>query len=150
MSSEEMNFDFNPITHNSPISANTKVVSNPGTPSNTSNTKIDNLDQQAKENARYDTISSETDVKPMYGGNINIYNLLYKKKSYIIHAETIEKSIKIFFKNKHISQDELIEIYKTNNITYSKKKEQKETTNIKSTYLVRNLNNNKIKVLKIH
>ena len=77
-----MNFDFNPITHNSPVATDTKVVFNPGTPSNASNTKINHLDQQAKENARYDTVSSETDVKPMYGGNIITYNLLYKKKIY--------------------------------------------------------------------
>lgn len=151
MISEEINFDFNPITHNSPIVTNNKIVSNPGTPSNISNTKINNLDQQVKENARYDTVSSETDVQPMYGGKINIYKVLYKKKIYTIYAESIEKSIQIFLKNKYILQDAIIEIFEQNNIIFNQKQKQKQTTNIKSTYLLRNINNKKkIKVLKIY
>lgn len=144
MSSEETSYDFNPITHNTPISVNNKVVSNPGTPSNISHTKIDHLNHQAQENAIYDTISSETDVQPMYGGNMHIYNIFYKKKLYIIHANSIEKSIQLFLKNKKIIYDEIIEILEYKN----KKQEQKKT--IKNVYLLKNINNKKIKVLKIH
>ena len=126
MSSEETNYDFSPITHNTPVIPNNKIVSDPGTLSHTSHAKIDNLNHQAQENSRYDTIS-ETSVQPMHGGNINIYNLLYKKKGYVIHAGSIEKSIQIFLKNKNITQDEIIEIYEEQNI-----KNTKNTKNTKN------------------
>ena len=153
MSSEETSYDFSPITHTTPIIPNNKVVSDPGTLTHTSHTKIDNLNHQAQENSRYDTIS-ETSVQPMYGGNINIYNVLYKKKDYIIHAGSIEKSIQIFLKNKNITQDEIIEIYEEqnnkNNKNNKKFKNIKNIKNIKNTYLLRNMKNKKIKVIKIH
>jgi hypothetical protein len=144
MSSEETNYDFSPITHNTPVIPNNKIVSDPGTLSNTSHKKIDNLNNQVHENSRYDTIS-ETSVHPMYGGNINIYNFLYKKKGYTIHAGSIEKSIQIFLKNKNITQDEIIEIYEEQN-----NKNNKNNKKIKNTYLLRNMKNKKIKVIKIH
>ena len=140
MSSEETNYDFSPITHTTPVIPNSKIVSNPGTISHLSHKKIDNLNHQAQENSRYDTIS-ETSVQPMYGGNINVYNLLYKKKGYTIHAGSIEKSIQIFLKNKNITQDEIIEIFE--------EKKVKNSKNTKNTYLLRNMNNKKIKVIKI-
>ena len=150
MSSEETNYDFSPITHNTPVIPNNKIVSDPGTLSNTSHKKIDNLNNQVHENSRYDTIS-ETSVHPMYGGNINIYNFLYKKKGYTIHAGSIEKSIQIFLKNKNITQDEIIEIYEEQNIKNNKNtKNNKKIQNIKNTYLLRNMKNKKIKVIKIH
>lgn len=153
MSSEETNYDFSPITRITPVIPNSKIVSDPGTLSNTSNTKIDNLNHQAKENSRYDTIS-ETNVQPMYGGHINIYNVLYKKTSYIIHAGSIEKSIQIFLKNKNIIHDEMIQIYEEQNIKNTKNtknnKNNKKIQNIKNTYLLRNMKNKKIKVIKIH
>jgi hypothetical protein len=150
MSSEETNYDFNPITHNTPVVPNNKIVSNPGTISHTSQSKIDNLNHQAQENSRYDTIS-ETSVQPMHGGHINIYNLLYKKKGYVIHAGSIEKSIQIFLKNKNIRQDEIIEIYEEKNVKNIKNtKNNKNNKNIKNTYLLRNMKNKKIKVIKIH
>ena len=150
MSSEETNYDFSPITHNTPVIPNNKIVSDPGTLSNTSHKKIDNLNNQVHENSRYDTIS-ETSVHPMYGGNINIYNFLYKKKGYTIHAGSIEKSIQIFLKNKNISHDEIIEIYEEQNIKNNKNnKNNKKIKNIKNTYLLRNMKNKKIKVIKIY
>ena len=135
MSSEETNYDFSPITHNTPVSPSNKIVSNPGTGAHLSNKKIENLNHQAQENSRYDTIS-ETSVQPMYGGNINIYNLIYKKKGYTIHAGSIEKSIQIFLKNKNITQDEMIEIYEE-----KKSKNTKKIKNNKNTYLLRNFRN---------
>jgi len=150
MSSEETSFDFSPITHTTSIIPNNKVVSDPGTLTHTSHAKIDNLNHQAQENSRYDTIS-ETSVQPMYGGHINIYNLLYKKKGYVIHAGSIEKSIQIFLKNKNITQDEIIEIYEEKNVKNVKNvKNTKNIKNIKNTYLLRNMKNKKIKVIKIH
>ena len=153
MSSEETNYDFSPITHITPVIPNSKIVSDSGTLSNTSNKKIDNLNHQAQENSRYDTIS-ETSVQPMYGGHINIYNVLYKKKDYIIHAGNIEKSIQIFLKNKNITQDEMIEIYEEKNVKNNKNvkntKNNKNIQNIKNTYLLRNMKNKKIKVIKIY
>ena len=153
MSSEETNYDFSPITRITPVIPNSKIVSNPGTLTHTSHTKIDNLNHQAQENSRYDTIS-ETSVQPMYGGNINVYNLLYKKKGYTIHAGSIEKSIQIFLKNKNIIHDEMIQIYEEQNIKNTKNtknnKNNKKIQNIKNTYLLRNMKNKKIKVIKIH
>ena len=46
MSSEETNYDFSPITHNTPVIPNNKIVSDPGTLSNTSHKKIDNLNNR--------------------------------------------------------------------------------------------------------
>jgi hypothetical protein len=150
MSSEETSYDFSPITHTTPVIPNNKIVSDPGTLTHKSHTKIDNLNHQAQENSRYDTIS-ETSVQPMYGGHINIYNVLYKKKDYIIHAGSIEKSIQIFLKNKNITQDEIIEIYEEQNIKNKKNnKNNKNNKKIKNTYLLRNMKNKKIKVIKIH
>lgn len=137
MITEEVNYDFTPITQSTPIAANTKVISNSGSDSSNSNQQMDNVNHQAQENSKYDQEMPE--VKPMYGGNINSYIINYKKKKYNVFGKNKEKVLQTFIKNKNIIHDEMIEIYLEKNLKKSK-----------SIYVIKNiLNNKKINLMKI-
>jgi len=86
-------FEVTPINNNC---ANQKKIiqsnnsSNEGTQNNN---KINNVSNQSKQDAAYDTVDTES-LKPLYGGTyLKNYRIIYKKKIFFMKSEHIEEAL---------------------------------------------------------
>jgi hypothetical protein len=119
MLSEE--YDVVPANSNCDTQVNKSlIITTPGTQTNQGILNVNGLKNQQIENSKYDNIDNIS-VKPMYGGNIKNFELIFKNKKYFINSNNTHNAINDFLKftNKIYKKDILIEIKEKKNKNYN-------------------------------
>jgi hypothetical protein len=95
---------------------------------------INAVQQQHLEDSKYDQ-TDEIVVKPLYGGNLNNYNINFKNKKININANNEIEAIKNILNNKVYKKENLLEITdKYNNKSLYVIKTNKKRNNFKKIF----------------
>ena len=141
MALNTVGFDVTPINNNCSMQQKTVILSNSDDPGSQTNQQIDSTSAQAKNDSAFDTIDTES-LKPLYGGKLNQYEIIYKNKIFIVRTHEINNIIKHLVKELKIKKDALFEVNQIKKI--------KKNKNIYSnTHIYHYKNNKRPVILKV-
>ena len=107
---ESESHDVIPVNSQCSTIVNKSVISpSIGTETATTHSDIDSHINQVQASSQYDNVDS-MEVKPMYGGNMNIYIVNFKNKIIILNGINEKEVIKKILNNKIYKRDNLLQI----------------------------------------
>lgn len=108
-------FEVTPVGNNCSNQKKVIISNNSSNPSTQNNQQIDNVANQAKQDAAYDNIDTES-LKPLYGGgDLNDYQIIYKKKIFFMKSKHIEEALHHLAKILKLKNHALFETQQINN-----------------------------------
>jgi hypothetical protein len=108
--SETPDFDVIPANNNCSSQSTVVVTSNQGSPVSNASTNVTNVNNQHLADSQYDTINSSS-IQPMYGGNQQKFNVVFKEKVFTILSNDPLKAVKISLNKKVFKKDYLVDVY---------------------------------------
>jgi hypothetical protein len=112
----ENNYDITPINNHCSSSANVKIISQPGSENDISIKNANTIQNQHIADAQYD-ISTDLNVKPMYGGLNKInkkFKIIFRENTFYIDSKDEINAMKEMLNGKVYKKNYLIEIYNQN------------------------------------
>ena len=86
-------FNVTPINNNCSNQKKIIVANDNSNPATKNNQQIDNVSNQAKQNAAYDNVDTES-LKPLYGGgDLKDFQIIFRKKVFFIKSKNIEDAL---------------------------------------------------------
>jgi len=114
MISEESNFNIKPANSQCINSPKTTTVSSSTSSVGTASQDITNMSNQGVSDASGDSVSTYSDIKPLYGGANSIYKIIFRNKTFSSNGKNELDAIKKILNNKIYKKDYLIEIFNNN------------------------------------
>jgi hypothetical protein len=109
--------DFNVVPANNNCSNQTPIIidPNPGSAVSNASDNISNINDQHAVNSQYDNVDPSS-IKPMYGGNKQKFNIIFKDQSVTIISDDPLKAVKSLLNKKVFKKDYLVDVYMGNRL----------------------------------
>lgn len=110
MDQEQNDFDVKPANHTCSSASSTSITAAHGSQNAAVSQNLDTVNSQNAASSQYDNVDN-MNVKPMYGGTLKKYKIIFRKKTYFINELNESSAIKKILNNKIYKKDYFLEIY---------------------------------------
>jgi hypothetical protein len=108
--SETPDFDVVPANNNCSNQTTVVVNSNPGSAISNASDNVSYINDQHTVNSQYDNVDPSS-IQPMYGGNKQKFNIIFKDESITIISDDPLKAVKDSLNKKVFKKDYLVDVY---------------------------------------